>query len=97
MFMVYLYLHVVGVLVSLEIFAHSYDIKYSYLMQIICTQLCGFKHSYIILMICMILSNQFLFNNEHLFAHSYMVSSNSSNLIIMIISLYGFMVSSVSI
>ena len=39
--LVQLYLH----------FLYSYDIKYSYLIQIICTQLYGFKYSYLILII----------------------------------------------
>ena len=47
-----------------------YDIKYSNIIQIIYTQLYGFKYSYLILTITsfqVIIS----FDNRHLFAHSY--------------------------
>ena len=56
------------------IFTHLYSFKYSYQIQIIFTQLYRVMHSYLILII--IWFQLFLFNNNHLFAHSYTISNN---------------------
>ena len=52
----------------------SYGIKYSYLIQIICTQLYGIKYSYLIKIIC---TQLYIIKYSYLMqiTYSYMVSS----------------------
>ena len=67
-------IYIFWAIVSLEyFFTQLYDIKYSYLIQIILPQFYGFKYSYLILTIY---TQVTIFNNNYLFACSYMVSNN---------------------
>ena len=53
----------------------KHDYKYFFLKQIICKHLYGFKYSSAIVIITLF-QEFFLSNNNHLFAHSFMVWSN---------------------
>ena len=64
--------------VYIYIFAQLYDIKYSYLIQIICTQFYVIKYSYLIQIICTQLNIMYSNLIPREFIDNYMVSINFS-------------------